>query len=216
MKIKTFTVNPLGVNCYVVSHGTEAAIIDCGCFDEREWSPIKQYVEDEKLNLQYALQTHAHFDHILGLRFVERDFGLHPLLHSMDTEQYTSSLDMLQQFIGVHLSAELPSIGGFLTDAQKITLGDKKDGHLTFEVIHTPGHTPGGICFYCETEGILFSGDTLFQGSVGRADLPGGDMQTELDSVRERLLTLPDSVRIFPGHGPCTTVAFERLHNMYL
>lgn len=211
MEIKTFEVNPLGVNCYVVSDDGEAAIIDCGCFQESEWTCIRNYIENEKLTLKYVLQTHAHFDHILGLRFVERDFGMHPLMHSMDVEQYTSSLDMLQQFMCVRLSVQLPSILGYLCDGQKIILGKK-----TFAVIHTPGHTPGGVCFYCEDEGILFSGDTLFQGSVGRADLPGGDMLMEIDSVRERILTLPDSVRVLPGHGSSTTVGFERLHNMYL
>lgn len=211
MQIKWFEVNPLGVNCYVVSDAGEAAIIDCGCFEEREWKLIKDYIEAEKLALKHVLLTHAHFDHVYGLRYVERDYGMLPYLHFMDAEQYTQSLDMLVQFMGVRLPGELPTIGGYLHDGQDITLGDIK-----LQVIHTPGHTPGGICFYCETEGVLFSGDTLFQCSVGRADLPGGDMQTEIDSVRERLITLPDSVRVLPGHGPSTTIAYERQYNMYI
>ena len=211
MNIKAFQVNPLGVNCYVASDNGEAAIIDCGCFEEREWNRIKDYIEAEHLTLKYVLLTHAHFDHVYGLRFVERDFGLHPLLHSMDAEQYTSALDMLVQFMGVRLPGKLPAIGGYLNDWQQLQLGK-----ATLSVLHTPGHTPGGVCFYCEAEGILFSGDTLFQCSIGRTDLPGGNMQVEIDSVRERILTLPDSVQVLPGHGPSTTVGFERSNNYYL
>lgn len=211
MDIKTFPVNPLGVNCYVVSDNGEAAIIDCGCFEAREWKRIKEYIESEHLTPKHILQTHAHFDHVYGLRFVERDYGMHPLLHKLDKEQYEHSLDMLVQFMGVRLPGELPEIGGFLSDGQQIALGSR-----LLTVIHTPGHTPGGVCFYMEQDGILFSGDTLFQGSIGRTDFPGGSMQTEIDSVRERLLTLPDSVRVLPGHGPTTTIEYERHNNMYL
>lgn len=211
MKIKTFEVNPLGVNCYVVSDDGEAAIIDCGCFEEREWNRIKDYIESEKLTLKHVLLTHAHFDHVYGLRYVERDYGMYPYLHSMDAEQYAHSLDMLVQFMGVRLPGELPAIGGYLQDGQELKIGT-----TSFRVIHTPGHTPGGICFYCETEGVLFSGDTLFQGSIGRTDFPGGSMQIEIESVRERLLTLPDSVRVMTGHGPSTTIAYEKQYNMYL
>lgn len=211
MKIKTFQVNPLGVNCYVVSDAGEAAIIDCGCFEEREWTSIKAYIDAEGLSVKHVLLTHGHFDHVYGLRYIERDLVLHPLIHTMDTDQYTHSLDMLVQFMGVRLPGQLPSIGGLIADGQEISLGG-----MTFTVLHTPGHTPGGVCFYCEAEGILFSGDTLFQGSVGRADFPGGDMITEVTSVRERILTLPDEVRVLPGHGPSTTVGYERKNNMYL
>lgn len=211
MTIKTFQVNPLGVNCYVVSDEGEAAIIDCGCFEEREWKSIMAYIEQEGLTVKLILLTHAHFDHVYGLRFVERDLNMQPMLHSLDVYQYEHSLDMLVQFMGVRLPGKLPTIGQLLKDGDELTLGSK-----TISVIHTPGHTPGGVCYYFEKDGILFSGDTLFMGSVGRADFPGGDMQTEIDSVRERLMTLPDSVRVLPGHGPGTTIEYERENNMYV
>lgn len=218
MNIKTFTVNPLGVNCYVVSHGGEAAIIDCGCFSEKEWTAIRDYIEAEHLCVKHVLLTHGHFDHIYGLRFVERDLQLKPCLHKLDEQTYLNAMDMAFQFIGVRLPGQLPNIDCFLTDGQKLVLGrddnDDKQG-VTLEVLHTPGHTPGGVSFYCAQEGIVFSGDTLFQGSLGRTDFPGGDMQTEIDSIRERLFTLPDQTRVLPGHGPATTIAYEKMYNPY-
>lgn len=216
MEIKTFTVNPLGVNCYVISHAGEAAIIDCGCFTEKEWMTIKTYFEQEKLQLKYVLQTHGHFDHTYGLQYVKRDFGLSPWLHAQEVETYNNAADMAYQFIGVRLPVELPAIAGTFVHGDKFSLGNESQGTATtLEVLHTPGHTPGGVCFHCAAEGILFSGDTLFQGSLGRADLPGGDMLTEIDSIMKQLFTLPDDTRVLPGHGPETTIGHERKYNPY-
>lgn len=210
MKIKSFVVNPIGENCYVISEGKEGAIIDCGCFSERDWRTIKNYLEKEEINLSFALQTHMHFDHVMGLHFVERDYGVKPQCHMADLQVYESVPQMAMSFMGVELNLHLPRVEKHLRDGDIITLNGKE-----IEVIYTPGHTPGGVCFYVKEEGVLFSGDTLFQGSVGRTDLPGGSMSMEISSIRERLLTLPEETTVYPGHGGTTTIEYEKKYNMY-
>lgn len=208
---KTFVTNHLGENCYVLSIGHEAALIDCGAFEEQKWTPIRQYIENEQLTLRYSLLTHTHFDHIYGLHFVERDFGVRPLFHQADLFLYQHADETHRLMMGCPFPYSVPEADGFLQDGQHLELGGK-----TIEVIHTPGHTPGGICFYVEEEGILFSGDTLFAESIGRSDLPGGDFETEISSIRERLLTLPEATKVYCGHGPSTSILHERYYNPYI
>lgn len=208
--VKAFVCNNIAENCYVLSSNGEAAIIDCGAYSDRHWEPIKQYIESESLTLRYVLQTHAHFDHVYGLCFVERDYGLHPFLHQADEVLYEHTNEATMAILGISFPNPLPPIGGYLFDGQKLQLGD-----VEIEVIHTPGHTPGGVSLYVEKESILFSGDTLFAGSVGRSDFPGGDFDTEISSIRERLLTLPDLTVVYPGHGPQTTIQHEKSCNPY-
>lgn len=210
MEIKRFVVNPIGENCYVISEGKDGAIIDCGAFSERDWMPIKDYLEKNEITLRYALQTHMHFDHVYGLHFVERDYGIRPTCHIADQIIYDNAANMSQSFIGVRFDLKLPKIDAYLKDGQKLSLGSK-----IIEIIHTPGHTPGGLCFYIEEENLLFSGDTLFQGSIGRTDFPGGSMSMEISSIKERLFILPDSTTVYPGHGDATTIEWEKKHNMY-
>lgn len=211
MEIKRFIVNPLQVNCYALCQDGECAIIDCGAFDEKEWAPIRSWIEEKGGKLKFVLQTHMHFDHIFGLRFAHRDFGTKARCHAADTYNYTNAPKQVEQMFGMPVPFELPALGEALTDGERLSLGG-----LTLEVIHTPGHTTGGVCFYIQQEGILFSGDTLFRASVGRADLPGGDMLMEINSIRQRICTLPDATQVLPGHGPKTSVAEEKAYNMYL
>ncbi len=211
MEIKSFVVNPIGENCYILSVGKEGAIIDCGAFERKDWLAIKRYLEEKEIILRYALQTHMHFDHVFGLHFVKEDFGLSPLCHIADQQTYNHVPSMTTAFMGQSMYVELPKVEEYLRDGQKLKLGDKE-----IEVIHTPGHTPGGLCFYVEEESVLFSGDTLFQCSIGRTDFPGGSMSMEISSIRERLFSLPDETVVYPGHGGHTTIGYEKVHNMYL
>lgn len=209
--IKSFVTNNIGENCHIFSSGNgEAVIIDCGAYSERQWELIKQYIDKEGLTLKYALQTHAHFDHIYGLCFVERDFGLKPFIHTADKQLYEHADDTCMALMGVPFPNPQPEIGRLLQDGDKLLLGE-----CTIEVIHTPGHTHGGVCFYIPEEGVLFSGDTLFQGSIGRTDFPGGDYETELSSIRNSLFTLPPHTKVYPGHGPSTTIDYEMKYNPY-
>lgn len=212
LSIKKFTVNPLGENCYLVINDLrEAAIIDCGAYEPAESQMIDQYIEKEGIELKYVLQTHGHFDHIFGLPHLHRKYGLHPLLHQGDQQWYDHANDLCIAIFGVGLREPMPAIGAYLTEGMTISLGTD-----VLKVICTPGHTPGGVCFYNEDQGLLFSGDTLFCGSVGRTDMDGGDQMQEIRSICEKLLVLPDDVQVFPGHGPATTIGYERENNYYL
>lgn len=211
MEIKRFTVNPLQENCYALCDSGECAIIDCGALTESEWATIKAWIDAHGGVLKYVLQTHMHFDHIFGLRYADRDYKVKALCHSADVYNYTYANKQISSMLGIEIEIGLPALGGSLTDGQKLQLGT-----TTIDVIHTPGHTPGGLCFYFSQENVVFSGDTLFQGSLGRADLDGGDMLTEIASIRERLLVLPESTRVLPGHGEETTIGYESKYNMYV
>lgn len=212
MRVKRFTVNPIQENCYVVSKDSAAVIIDCGAYTDKEWEGIERYIHEERLTLLYALQTHGHFDHVFGTGRVEQAFGLKTLIHHLDQPYYLDAKDHCEGMFGLPFPCEIAPVGGYLDDGQTIDVG----GKFTIHVLHTPGHTPGGVCLYIPDENILFSGDTLFLGSLGRADLPGGDMQTEIESIRERLFTLPPATKVYPGHGPHTTIEYEKHNNMYV
>lgn len=212
LKIKQFSVNPLGENCYVISNEQgEAAIIDCGAYEPSECEQISNYIQAEGLIPKHVLLTHGHFDHIFGLPFLYKNYGLKPSLHEADKTWYEHANEMCIAVFGVGLREEMPEIGNWLVDGQTILLGNDE-----LKVICTPGHTQGGVCFYNAKQGLLFSGDTLFYGSVGRTDLEGGNQMQELRSICEKLLVLPDETKVFPGHGGATTIGYECEYNYYL
>ncbi|MBQ7056655.1 MAG: MBL fold metallo-hydrolase, partial [Bacteroidaceae bacterium] len=194
------------VNCYVVSDETnEAILIDPGCFAESEWDDVAQYIRDNGLTLKHNLLTHAHFDHIMGCYFVERDFNVRPELHTEDVSLYNILDQQALQFFGIRLKTKpAPVIERCLNEGSTISFG-----HHTLEVLHTPGHSPGGVCFYCKEENAVFTGDTLFLGSMGRTDLTGGDT-AQIYASLNRLAQLPDNTVAYPGHGPSTTIANEK------
>ncbi len=211
IEIRRFTVNPLAENCYVVSHRGEAAIVDCGAMSGEEWGAIERYVEGQGLRPVRALQTHMHFDHVFGLDFLFERYGLRPECHASEEAVYEMNPRIVRQLCGMQLPCPTVAIGTFLADGQRISVGGK-----VLEVIHTPGHTQGCVCFYCEDDGQLLSGDTLFRRSIGRTDHPYGDTPQEIDSIRRRLLCLPSETIVWPGHGPATTIGEELTGNPYL
>lgn len=212
MNIKTFEVNPLGENCYVVSDETqEAVIIDCGCSTESEWADIKEYIATQNLQVKHLLNTHLHFDHVWGNAFVYRDFGMKPEANFEDLYIYEHMDEQIRSVVGVSIPhPPLPPLGTSLLDGNEIIFGN-----TTLRVLTTPGHSQGSICFYSETDGVLFSGDTLFCGSCGRTDLEGGSMESMIQSL-QKLATLPDMTKVFCGHGSATTIGREKLYNPYL
>ena len=212
MNIKRFVTNPIGENCYVVWDEThEAAIIDCGAWEEDKHEKIAHFIEENGLRPVLSLQTHMHFDHILGAPLLQKRYGLQPLCHASEQPVYDFLPTMTREWFGMQVTEPLVPVKEYLTDGQELTFG-----HLRLRVLHTPGHTPGGLCFYFPDQKALFSGDTLFQGSIGRSDLPGGSHQALVQAVRSRLLSLPDDTVVYPGHGPSTTIAYERQFNPYL
>lgn len=212
LNVKSFAVNMLEVNCYVISDETnEAVIIDPGCFTESEWAQILTYIKKEKLSVKHVLLTHAHFDHVMGCHLAKKDLGLAPEGNAADLDTYQHLSDWIERTFQTRFDIpEQPSYSQFLSHGDKVLFGSHE-----LSVLHTPGHSQGCICFYCQDEGLLFSGDTLFQGSVGRTDFPGGSTEQIIQSIRNNLLTLPDTTKVYPGHGPSTTIAFEKKYNPY-
>lgn len=212
MNIKTFEVNPLCENCYVINdESKEAAIIDCGCSDEHEWSEIKKYIAVNDLQVKHLLNTHLHFDHVWGNALVYRDLHLKPEANYEDLHIYEHMDDQIRSVVGVSIPhPPLPPLGTSLGDGAEITFGN-----TILKVITTPGHSQGSICFFAETDRVLFSGDTLFCGSCGRTDLEGGSMENIMQSL-QKLATLPDETKVFCGHGPGTTIGREKLYNPYI
>lgn len=212
--IKTFTVSPIGENTYVVSDETgEAVIIDCGCAVESEWKAITKYIDEKGMKPVHLLCTHLHFDHVMGNILVFRDYGLKPEANDADLPLYNNIDRQLKMFIGVGSCgdfANMPPIGRALKDGDTVTFGNHE-----FKILATPGHSPGGLCFYCEKEGALFTGDTVFRCSIGRTDLENGNYRQLLDSIRDKILPLSDDTDIYPGHGPSSTLVFEKQNNLY-
>lgn len=211
MEIKRFTVNPLQENCYVVSDATgECVVIDCGAYNENEYSEIRKYISENNLKPVHHLLTHAHFDHCFGCGFIFNEYGLKPEMHLNDEQLYSNMGEQMQMIMNMPLDVEMPAIGKLLNNKDIITFGNTK-----FGVLETPGHSPGCVFYYCEDEKIAFSGDTLFKGSIGRTDFMGGSMFKIIMSLRT-ICQMDDDIKLYPGHGEDTTIGYECATNMYL
>lgn len=212
LKIKRFSFNPVMVNSYVVSDETkEAVIIDCGCASQSEWNELISYIQSEGLSVKHLLNTHLHFDHVWGNPFAHEALGLSPEASKADLPVYNNIEQMLERMFGVRIPVpSMPELGRDLKDGDEV-----KFGNTTFAVILTPGHSLGSLCFYDQADETLFSGDTLFCGSIGRTDLEGGNHYSIMESL-QRLAILPDSTKVYSGHGESTTIANEKRYNPYL
>ncbi len=210
LRVKTFTFNALAENTYVLYDETQqGVIIDPGCYDRHEQDALKQFVEEEELNVVKLLNTHGHFDHVLGNAYVKRTFGLSLYIHPKDEATLRSVAVYAPIYGFTHYEPAEPD--GFLEENDLVSFGN-----TTLKVLFLPGHAPGHIGFYSEKESILMGGDVLFQNSIGRTDLPGGNHQTLLRSIHEKVLPLGDFVKVYPGHGPMTTIGDERRWNPFL
>ena len=209
---KSFVVNLVQENCYIVSdESREAVIIDCGAARPGECAEIENYIATEGLTPVAHLLTHAHFDHILGAAFIQERYGLKARCHAADLPLLNGLGRQYEDFLRVPFHGQQPTPGEPLTEETTVTFGTH-----SLQVIPCPGHTPGGVCLYCEAEHVLFSGDSLFQLSIGRTDLPGGHHWTLIRSLQHLLRTLPPATTVYPGHGPATTIATEKTANPYL
>ncbi len=186
-----------------------AVIIDCGALYDDEKQRLADYIREHELTPVAHLLTHAHFDHCFGVRFVWETYGLRPVLAEEDAYLFTNQAGQLRDMVGI------PYPGEPFEEYMPLSMFDLKS--LNCRYIRTPGHTRGCVCYLFEEGGdkALFSGDTLFRGSIGRTDLDGGDMSVLMGSIRQLLQALPDDLTIFPGHGPRTTVSFEKQYNSY-
>ncbi len=204
MQIKKQRMGPLGTNCYLVwdEASQEAMLIDPAGRKER----ICEFLDGFTGQVKYIVLTHGHPDHVSGVKAAKEITQAPALIHRLDAPMLDEHDNMIARYLGI--TEPLPQADRLLEGGEKLQLGK-----LTFEVIHTPGHTEGGIVLF--GEGVLFSGDTLFAGSIGRYDLPGGNWEVLKDSLR-RLMTLPSDTVVYPGHGEATSIAEELVHNRYL
>ncbi len=211
MKIESLVCNMLQENCYVVSDETkECVIIDCGAFYEEERRALVEYIRNNDLKPVHLLATHGHLDHNFGNDTIFKEFGLKPEIAQADEAWITNYKEQAMKLYGMTLEMEMPEVGHFLSDKEKIQFGNH-----TLEVMETPGHSPGSVVFYCEEENVLFTGDTLFQMTIGRTDLEGGSMMQIIQSLRI-IAQLPDNTKVYPGHGYTTTIGYELSRNPYM
>ena len=210
MEIKTFYCNPLRECCYVAWDATGACvIIDPGFYGEREVQRLEKFVGERGLKPEKILLTHGHFDHVLGLEDVSVRWALDAWIHPADRTQMTRSTEWCRE-----LGLAFKPFTGVLHD---LADGDiVRFGESALKVIATPGHTEGGVCFLSEADSVLFSGDTLFAGSIGRTDHPGGDYDLLMNSLATKILPLDGDITVLPGHGPATTIGYERVVNPFM
>jgi hydroxyacylglutathione hydrolase len=212
-EVKTFICNPIRENTYIVSDETkEAVIIDCGAWYDAENAAIKEYITANGLKPVHLIATHGHVDHHLGDKFVFDTWGLKPELHGSDEQLMKQLPEHAAAICGINglTSADFAPVGRYFDGSDVITFGNH-----SFTILEAPGHSPGGVVFYCEAEKAAFTGDTLFRGSIGRTDFEGGSMFMIIQSLR-MLCQLPDTVTVYPGHGEPTTIGAELAANPYL
>ncbi len=210
LTVQFFTYNPFQENTYLIFNDQkEAIIIDPGCYSKPEQQSLLQYISDQKLKLVQLVNTHCHLDHIFGNNLIASTFGLDLNIHPNE-QQVLQLAPQAGAMYGVPVQ---PYTGR----VQLLNEGDiVKLGQDEFKVLLTPGHSPGSICLYHKDEGFVIGGDVLFRDSIGRTDLPGGNHQALLISIRDQLFTLPPNVTVYPGHGPATTIGHEKEHNPFL
>lgn len=211
IEVKRLVCNMLQENTYIVSDEThEAVIIDCGAYYEAERDAIVSYLTNKQLKPVHLLSTHGHFDHNFGNDTIWRTYGLKPEVAAGD-EHMMELRKQFRDMMGLDYANDVAPVGRLLAAGDTISFGTHQ-----LKVLPTPGHSPGSVTFYCEAEHIAFSGDTLFQLSIGRTDFEGGSWQDMTESLSKVLGTLPPETKVYPGHGEPTTIGYERQYNPYM
>lgn len=209
-KVYQLTYGPFAENTYVIADDDlNAVIIDPGMYHPEENVRFFEFINSYQLKPCRLLLTHAHLDHVFGVNWVNKTYGLTPEIHNDDQIVYDSAEVVAKQY-GLNMNQLVPS---------NISLVHNevfKFGGSEFRIIHTPGHSPGSVCFGNDNEGYIISGDVLFQGSIGRTDLPGGDYNVLMKSINEYIINLAGDTIIYSGHGPVTTVGQEKVSNTFL
>ena len=210
IQVKSFTCNPYQENCYLLYDETlECVIIDPGMYTGDEQNALLKFIAENKLKPVLLLNTHCHIDHVLGNKFVYDTYGLLPRFHEGELPVLIAVVSSAPQMGIRYEVSPLPEV--YLEAAGSIEFGNSK-----LELIFAPGHSPAHLCFYGEDDQFLIGGDVLFYQSIGRTDLPGGNHAQLLKNIREKLFVLPDDCTVYPGHGPATSIGFEKMNNPFL
>ena len=210
MRIKKFEFNQISENTYVLSDETkEAVIIDCGAFYPEEKSSLKDFISQNQLSLKHLLNTHLHMDHSYGNKFIYDTYGIAPEYHRM--EEQMPSLQKQAAVFGIKTDEGNFKAARYLDDGDIVSFGNTE-----LKAILVSGHSPASLCFYSETDKVLFSGDVLFENGIGRSDLWGGNYHELVSGIKNKLLSLPEDTVVYPGHGPETTIKNEKMNNPFL
>ncbi len=210
LKVYKLTFNPFSENTYIVTDETkECLIIDPGCSNERERNELTRTISAHGLKPVKLLNTHCHIDHFPGNKFVCDTYNLLPEFHKIELEVMYGALSY-QSFFGFNCEAS-PEPKNFLEEGDEV-----KSGNTVLKVLFTPGHSPGSLSFYSEAQKVIFCGDVLFRGSVGRFDIPGADGNVLFETLTNKMMILPDEVKVYSGHGPESTIGAERKTNPFL
>jgi hydroxyacylglutathione hydrolase len=210
ISVQSITANPYQENSYVLfDESNECIIIDPGAYTSQEQNELSRFIESKQLKPVRLLNTHCHIDHVLGNAFVHSLYGLLPEFHSLELELLHAIPSYAPQMGIRYELSPLPE--NFLSESGKIAFGQSE-----LELIFAPGHSPGHLCFYSPADNFLIGGDVLFYQSIGRTDLPGGNHQQLLDTIKHKLFNLPTDCVVYPGHGPSTQIGFEKAHNPFL
>jgi len=210
ISVQSITANPYQENSYVLfDEINECIIIDPGAYTSQEQNELSRFIESQQLKPVRLLNTHCHIDHVLGNAFVHSLYGLLPEFHSLELELLHAIPSYAPQMGIRYELSPLPET--FLSESGKIAFGQSE-----LELIFAPGHSPGHLCFYSPADNFLIGGDVLFYQSIGRTDLPGGNHQQLLDTIKHKLFNLPTDCVVYPGHGPSTQIGFEKAHNPFL
>ena len=214
MKVKQFVFNPFGVSTFIIydSESKTAIAIDPGMLNSAEQKEFDSYIAENNLKLTQIVNTHLHLDHCFGNNYVRDKYGIKVAAHPDDAFLGNSLVEQASRF-GIRLTGNDTNAG---IDIELKDGDNIKVGAHTLKVLHVPGHSPGSIALYSAEGGFVIGGDVLFKGSIGRTDLQGGNLDTLLDSIHSRLMTLPDSTNVLPGHDRFTTIGAERATNPYI
>ncbi|MEI8058646.1 MAG: MBL fold metallo-hydrolase [Ferruginibacter sp.] len=210
LNIKCFVFSPIQENTYLVFDDfNNCAIIDPGCYYDAEKDQLVGFIQKSGLVPKMLLNTHCHLDHVFGNKYIAETFGLVAQIHEKEKQvlEFAPASGLMWNMPFDNYTGELI----FLKEGDKLAIGNDE-----MLVIEAPGHSPGHICFYCAEQGFLIGGDVLFQGSIGRTDLPGGNHEQLIKNIKEKLLVLPHETIVYSGHGPSTTIGEEKMNNPYL
>jgi len=210
LKLEKFVFNPFQENTYIIySANGDCIIVDAGCYSQEERQIVDNFIEKNNLNLILLVNTHCHVDHIFGNAYFIEKYKVDLAAHKDDEFLNDSATDHALTF-GLPFK-DVAEITRYINDKDIIKIGNSK-----LEIIHVPGHSPGGVALYAAEEKFLISGDVLFNGSIGRTDLPGGNFELIINGIKKKLLTLPENTIVYPGHGDDTTIKFEKERNPFL
>lgn len=210
LTVHSFTFSPIQENTYIISNSNnECIIIDPGCYYEEEREKLAAFIKQSNFKPIKLINTHCHLDHIFGNEFVYKTYGLEAHFHALE-EQVLRFAPASGLMYGLPFETYTGSMH-FLNPGDEISVGTDK-----LNILFTPGHSPGSLSFYAEADGFVIAGDALFAGSIGRTDLPGGDYDQLIVSIKTNLLTLPESTVVYSGHGPSTTIGAEKKSNPFL